>query len=160
MSFFSKGTRGNNRGRGKRLVLGLMHFDVDFEEFNQLVQTGLLDLGGKPAFPQPFAPPNLPLQPHPSIIDVPKHHLRPMHDEWETIVYNPFLAFLIGLLAPEMHPCHMFQHLLLLTPTQRMTKFLFPKFQVTKGRKLLRSRTLIHLSPLLHDQSETNEDKL
>jgi hypothetical protein len=53
MSFFSKGSRGNNRGRGKRpnmvwqegRKIFSIHFDVDFEEFNKLVQIGLLELG-------------------------------------------------------------------------------------------------------------------
>jgi hypothetical protein len=49
-----------------------IHFDVDSEEFNQLVQTGYLNLGGKPTLPQPQAPPNPPLQPHPSIAYFPE----------------------------------------------------------------------------------------
>jgi hypothetical protein len=59
MNFFNRGRRGNNRGRGKRpnmlwkegrnkKLIFSIHFDVDSEEFNQLVQTGHLDLGGKP----------------------------------------------------------------------------------------------------------------
>jgi len=53
-----------------------IHFDANFEEFNQLVQIGYLNLARHPNFypPQPPArPPFQPndLQPHPSIIDIP-----------------------------------------------------------------------------------------
>jgi hypothetical protein len=49
-----------------------IHFDANSEEFNQLVQTGYLNLAGHPTFqpPQPpFIPPVQPndLRPHPSI---------------------------------------------------------------------------------------------
>jgi hypothetical protein len=78
MSFFSRGSnRGGNRGkkeeecpnvfwqqaRHKRMRFSI-HFDVDSDEFNQLVQTSYLNLGGQPALPQPPAPPSAPLQPH------------------------------------------------------------------------------------------------
>jgi hypothetical protein len=63
MRFFSRGSnRGGNRGRRgrmpnvfwqqgrhKRMIFSI-HFDVDSEEFNQLVQTGYLNLGGHPTF--------------------------------------------------------------------------------------------------------------
>jgi hypothetical protein len=76
MSFFSRGSGGRgNRGRGrrpndfwgnKRLHFSI-HFDVDSEEFNHLLQTGFLNLAGKGAF-QPHPPPARPsLQPHPNI---------------------------------------------------------------------------------------------
>jgi hypothetical protein len=66
MSFFSRGNnrsgnrgnRGNKRkipnafgqrGRNKRMRFSI-HFDVNSEEFNQLVQTGYLNLAGHPTF--------------------------------------------------------------------------------------------------------------
>jgi hypothetical protein len=56
------------QGRHKRMRFSI-HFDVDSDEFNQLVQTGYLNLGGQPALPQPPTPPSAPLQPHPNIMD-------------------------------------------------------------------------------------------
>jgi hypothetical protein len=44
-----------------------IHFDAKYEEFNQLVQIGYLNLVGHLALPQPQAPPNPPLQLHPRI---------------------------------------------------------------------------------------------
>jgi hypothetical protein len=71
MSFFSRGNnfsgnrgnRGNKgrmpnafgkRGRNKRMRFSI-HFDANSEEFNQLVQTGYLNLIGHPAFQPPQA---------------------------------------------------------------------------------------------------------
>jgi hypothetical protein len=79
-------------GRNKNIIFSI-HFDVDSEEFNQLVQIGHLNLGGKPTFPQPFSPPNVPLQPHPSIMDVPEPPLHPMDDGWKKTMYPPFWYF-------------------------------------------------------------------
>jgi hypothetical protein len=42
-----------------------IHFDVDSDEFQQLIQTWHLNLGGQQALPQPQAAPNVILQPHP-----------------------------------------------------------------------------------------------
>jgi hypothetical protein len=50
-------------GRNKKMRFSI-HFDVDSEEFNQLVQIGYLNIVGHPALPPPQAPPNPPLQPH------------------------------------------------------------------------------------------------
>jgi hypothetical protein len=88
MSFFSRGNnrfenRGNrgNRGRGpnafgkrsrnKRMRFSI-HFDENYEEFNQLVQTSYLSLTGHRAFhpPHPLVIP--PLQLHLSIADIPE----------------------------------------------------------------------------------------
>jgi len=82
MSFFSRGSKreegviGNisNKGRigimpnvfwqqGKlKSIRFSIYFDVDSDEFNQLVQIGYLKLGGQPALPQPATPANAPLQ--------------------------------------------------------------------------------------------------
>jgi hypothetical protein len=79
----NRGNRGNRgrgpnafwqRGRNKRMRFSI-HFDANSEEFNQLVQTGYLNLAGHPTFhphqPQvrpPFQPNDL--QPHLSIVDI------------------------------------------------------------------------------------------
>jgi hypothetical protein len=48
------------------------------------VQTGHLFLGGQQALPHPFRPANAPLQPHPSIVDIPSHpQPGPVNDGWE-----------------------------------------------------------------------------
>jgi hypothetical protein len=64
----NRGNRGNwnrgqqdgwPRGRNKRLRFSV-HFDVDSEEFNQLLQTGLINLAGQGYFnppPPPIRPP-------------------------------------------------------------------------------------------------------
>jgi len=72
-----------------------MHFDVDSDEFNQLVQTEHLLLGGK-ALPPPFIPRNVPLQPHPSIVDIPP--TQPDHENggWGEIQVDISLGLLIG----------------------------------------------------------------
>jgi hypothetical protein len=104
MSFFSRGSGGRgNMGRGrrpnefwgnKRLYFSI-HFDVDSEEFNQLLQTGFLNLAGQGDF-QPRPPPKIPpLQPHPNIygILVPPHVSLPpeipTNDGWNEIVNPP-----------------------------------------------------------------------
>ena len=66
-----------------------IHFDVDSEEFNQLVQTGYLNIVGHLAFPQPQTPHNPPLQPHPSIVDFSEPHVQPANDTWENNPINP-----------------------------------------------------------------------
>jgi hypothetical protein len=104
MSFFSRGSKENNKGnrggRGKRpnmfwqdernkKIKFSIHFYVDSEEFNHLVQTGPLNLGGKLTLPQPFSPPNAPFQPHPHIMDVLESPLQPMDDGWKNNHVNP-----------------------------------------------------------------------
>ena len=49
-----------------------IHFDVDLDEFNQLLQIGYLNLGGQPTLPHPPAPPSAPLQQHSIIMDFPE----------------------------------------------------------------------------------------
>lgn len=68
-----------------------IHFDANSEEFNQLVQTGYLNLARHPVL-LPLKPPFIPLvqpndlQPHPSITGIPDHpHLQvhpPVNDGW------------------------------------------------------------------------------
>jgi hypothetical protein len=48
------------QGRHKRIRFSI-HFDADLDEFNQLVQTGYLNLGGQPSLPKPPPPPSVPL---------------------------------------------------------------------------------------------------
>jgi len=71
MSFFSRGSnKGGNRGRRgqgpntfwhlgdhKKLRFSI-HFDVDSDEFQQLIQIGHLNLGSQQALPQPHATKN------------------------------------------------------------------------------------------------------
>jgi hypothetical protein len=76
------------RGRNKRMRFSI-HFDANSEEFNQLVQTGYLNLVGHPALPPPQAPIAPPLQPHPSIVDFPEPPMQPTNDGWENIPANP-----------------------------------------------------------------------
>jgi hypothetical protein len=64
-------------------IKNLINFDVDSEEFNQLVQTSHPDLGGQPALAQPFDPPNVSSQPHTSIMDVREPFLQLMDDVWK-----------------------------------------------------------------------------
>jgi hypothetical protein len=104
MSFFSRGSGGRgNRGRGrrpndfwgnKRLHFSI-HFDVESEEFNQLLQTSFLNLAGQGDF-QPYPPPERPpLQPHPSISGIPiQPHVSlppeiPTNDGWNEIINPP-----------------------------------------------------------------------
>jgi hypothetical protein len=102
MSFFSRGSsRGGNRGRrgrfpntfwqpgGHKKLRFSIHFDVDSDEFQQLIQTGHLNLGGQHALPQPQVPPNVILQPHPGIVNVPESHVQPHNDGWGGIPANP-----------------------------------------------------------------------
>jgi hypothetical protein len=48
------------QGRHNRMRFST-HFHANSEEFNQLVQTDYLKLGGNPTLPQPPVPPNSPL---------------------------------------------------------------------------------------------------
>jgi hypothetical protein len=95
MRFFNRGSRGSRRGQGRRpnviwqegrnkRIRFFVHFDANSDEFNQLAQIGHLFLGGQQALPQPFRPVNAPLQPHPSIVDIPLHpQPGPVNDGWE-----------------------------------------------------------------------------
>jgi len=82
------------RGINKRLRF-FVHFDVDSKEFNQLLQTGLLNLVGQGYFNPP--PPHVrpPLQPHPSITGIPiEPHVSmqleiSVNDGWNKVVHDP-----------------------------------------------------------------------
>jgi hypothetical protein len=104
MIFFSRGSHGRNRNRGrgpnnfwhmgnKRLIFSI-HFDVDSEEFNHLLQIGFLNLAGQGAF-HPYPRHERPLyQHHPNISNVhvpPYVSLQlevPVNDDWEDIVQH------------------------------------------------------------------------
>jgi hypothetical protein len=95
MRFFSHGSRGSRRGKGRRInafgkerrnkrIWFSVHFDVNSNKFNHLARTGHLFLGGKQAFPDPMRPISVPLQPHLSIVDIPLHpQSDPTSDVWE-----------------------------------------------------------------------------
>jgi hypothetical protein len=71
------------RERNKRIRL-FFHFDANSDKFNHLAQIGHLFLGGQQALPQPLRPINAPLQPHPSIYDIPLHpQLITINDGWK-----------------------------------------------------------------------------
>lgn len=116
MSFFNKRSRGNRRrwgrrpnvvrqeGRNKRIHFSI-HLDVNSDDFNELIQTWCLDLGGKLAMPQPLPPPYVPLQSHPSITDFPKQQSHPIQDGWENNVIRPPICrinWLISLIDPPL----------------------------------------------------------
>lgn len=131
MSFFSRGNYGGgNRGRGnrdrrpndfwqrgnKRLRFSI-HFDVDSKEFNQLLQTGFLNLAGQRVFRPPPSPERSPVHPHPSISNIPvqphvslppkapvndsipvQPHVSlppeaPVNDSWNDVVHPPQTHF-------------------------------------------------------------------
>jgi hypothetical protein len=100
-------------GKNKRLRFSV-HFDAESEEFNQLLQTGLLNLAGQGYFNPPPPPVRPPLQPHPSITNIlvePHVSLQPeipVNDGWNEIVHNPQPHHHGGLL----YLCH-YLHLLL-----------------------------------------------
>jgi hypothetical protein len=104
MSFFSKGShgRGRNRGRGwnnfgkrgNERPRFSIHFDVDPQKLNQLLQTNFFNLLGQGAFhPHPI-PKRPPYQPLPGILNVrvPPHvSLQPevlVNNGWEDIVQH------------------------------------------------------------------------
>jgi hypothetical protein len=83
--FFSRGGHGRRRNnigtglgpwkRGKKRLIFSLHFDADSEEFNQLMQTGFLNLAGQ----QAYRPPLIPNNPHPSIsIPIQNHVFAPL----------------------------------------------------------------------------------
>jgi len=102
MSFFSRGSnKGGNRGRRgqgpntfwhlgdhKKLRFSI-HFDVDFDEFQQLIQTCHLNLGSQQALPQPHAAKNVILHPHPGIVNILESHVQPNIDGWGNLSSNP-----------------------------------------------------------------------
>jgi len=108
MSFFDRGSnrsgnRGNKGGRGRfpnvfwqqerhKKMRFSTHFDVDYKEFNQLVRTGYLNLGGQPALAHPQAPPNPPPQSHPSIAYFPESHVHPTNGGWDNNPINPLFG--------------------------------------------------------------------
>jgi hypothetical protein len=57
------------QGGNKRLLFSI-HFDVDLEEFNKLLQNGFLNLAGKIAFRPPLSHEQPPLHPHPNISSI------------------------------------------------------------------------------------------
>jgi len=117
--FLSKGRRQNNRGnRGGRDKIPNMtwkegsnnnirfsiHFDVDFEEFNQLIQINHLNLWTQPTLSQPFSLANVPLQPHPNIMEILEPLLHPMDDGWKNNLVNPPSGISHWLASPRNSP--------------------------------------------------------
>jgi hypothetical protein len=116
MSFFNRGSnRGGNKGRrgrgpntfwqpgGHKKLRFSIHFDVDSDEFQQLIQTGHLNLGGQHALPQPQAAPNVILQPHLVLLTF----LSPLCNLilMDGVIYLPILLLvpINGLLPPLLH---------------------------------------------------------
>jgi hypothetical protein len=71
-----------------------------------LIQTGHLNLGGQHAFPQPQVPPNVILQPHPSIVNVLESHVQPHNDGWGGIPVNPSSGANQWPIDPPPPPVH------------------------------------------------------
>jgi hypothetical protein len=103
MSFFGGGSNstGGNKGRRgrfpntfwqpeghKKLRLSI-HFDVDLDEFQILIQTGHLNLGGQHALSQPQVPPSVILQPQPGIVNVRESIVQPNNGRWGNMHANP-----------------------------------------------------------------------
>jgi len=108
MSFFSRGShgRGRNKGRvwnnfwqrGNMRPRFSIHFDVDTQELNQLLQTGFFKLVFQGALHPHHIPKRPPYQPHPSILNVrvPPH----VSLQLEVSVNNGWEYFL------QHHVCH------------------------------------------------------
>jgi hypothetical protein len=79
-------------GRNKKIIFSI-HFDVDSKEFNQLVQTGHLDLGGNQLFHNHFLLLMCPCNP----IQVLWMFQNPLFILWmmdgKTTMYPPFWYF-------------------------------------------------------------------
>jgi len=60
---------GWQKGINKRFIF-YIHFDGDYEQFNQLLQIGFLNLVGQGTVKPPPPPVRPPLQPYPSIVGV------------------------------------------------------------------------------------------
>jgi hypothetical protein len=71
-----------------------------------MIQTGHLNLGGQHALPQPQAPPNVILQPHPSIVNVLESHVQPHNDGWGGIPANPSFGANQWPIDPPPPPVH------------------------------------------------------
>jgi hypothetical protein len=72
-----------------------------------LIQTRNLNIGGQHALPQPQVPPNVILQPHPSIVNVHESSMQPHADGWGGISANPSFGanqWLIDPPPPLVHP--------------------------------------------------------
>jgi hypothetical protein len=95
------------QGRNKKIIF-LIHFDVSFEDFNHMVQTGYPNLVVHHALPQPQAPPNPPLQPHPSIVNFHEPPMYPTNHGWENNPINPpfRIAHYPSNPFPPPHPLH------------------------------------------------------
>jgi hypothetical protein len=124
MSFFSRGNNrggnGGNRGRrgrgpntfwqprGHKKLRFSIHFDVDSDEFQEVIQTGHLNLGGQQALPQPQATPNVILQPHPGIVNIPESLAQPHVDGWGNLPANPSSRANQWPMPPPPPPIHIF----------------------------------------------------
>jgi hypothetical protein len=89
-----KGRRGRGSNtfwqpEGHKKLRFSIHFDVDSDEFHQLIQIGHLNLGGQQAFPQPQAALYAILQPHPGIVNILESPVQPNIDGWGNLPANP-----------------------------------------------------------------------
>jgi hypothetical protein len=71
-----------------------------------LIQTGHLNLGGQHALPQPQAPPNVILQPHPGIVNVLESPVQPHIDGWGNLPANPSSGANQWPIDPPPPPVH------------------------------------------------------
>lgn len=88
MSFYSRGSSRQGRGRSNiprgiwqhgrnKKIIFSVHFNVDYEEFNQLGTTSHIFLGSPSIYRVPH---QSPLQPHPNIHEI---HVQNANDGWE-----------------------------------------------------------------------------
>jgi hypothetical protein len=101
MRFFSRGNHGKGIRTndfwqwGKKIIWFSIHFDVDLEEFNQLLQNGFLNLARQRAFQSPPPHGQPPLRPHTSNSSIlVETHVSlppkiPVNDGWNDIVHSP-----------------------------------------------------------------------
>jgi hypothetical protein len=115
-------------------------------------------LGGKPTLPQPFSPPNVPLQPHPSIMDILEPYLQPMDDGWINNLVHPPSGIAHWPASPRDAPLpHVSAPIVtsaasVAHSSPKDNKMPLPEIPGDKGKKPIEVRALIHLSPLLHNQ--------
>jgi hypothetical protein len=108
--------------RGHKKLRFSIHFDVDSDEFQQLIQTCHLNLGGQQALPQPHAAQNVIFHPHPGIVNIIESPVQPNIDGWGNLSTNPSSGSNQWLMPP-LH--HMFILLL------QVHQFLYPVHSAT-----------------------------
>jgi hypothetical protein len=98
---------------------------------------------GRPTLPQPFVAPNLPLQPHPSIMDILEPPLQPMHDGWDKNPTQPLFGIVHWPASPKNAPLPHVSTPIVASSTSlahsspKNDKMSFPEILGDKGKKLI-----------------------